>query len=94
MILYAITPALGALRNYSKYKQFQIKLFIRTPITYFIIYRIWSFLKKGTNTINPFMILMIERWFFLVFKTLLSLMNDDYNIKKEKYKKKYGLSYP
>tara|TARA_B100001123_G_scaffold415707_1_gene516500 strand:- start:8535 stop:8810 length:276 start_codon:yes stop_codon:yes gene_type:complete len=91
MILYAITPALGALRNYSKYKQFQIELFIRTPITYLLIYKILSVLRVKNNT---FMILILERWVFLVFKTILSFINDDYNIKKEKYRKKYGLLYP
>ena len=92
MLLYTITPLLGALRNYVKYKQFKIKLFIRTPFTYFIFYRIFFYIKKE-NLINPFMIMMFERWFFLVFKTFLSIINDDYHTKKQKYIKKYSLEY-
>ena len=92
LILYTITPLLGALRNYCKYKEFKLKLFIRTPFTYYVFYKIcFQFQKK--YTINPFMIMMFERWFFLVFKTFLSIINDDYNIKKQKYIKKYNLKY-
>ena len=35
IILYLITPLLGTLRNYVKYKQLSVYMFLRTPITYF-----------------------------------------------------------
>ncbi len=37
MILYAITPVLGSLKNYIKYKRLDPLTFIRTPIVYFIL---------------------------------------------------------
>ena len=36
---------------------------------------------------------MYERWFFFIYKSLLSIYNDDYNRKKRKYMKKYNLKY-
>lgn len=36
---------------------------------------------------------MYERWFFFIYKSFLSIYNDDYNKKKNKYIKKYGLKY-
>ena len=86
ILLYLITPFLGLLRNYIKYKQLKIFVFLRTPLLYFYI----NILFK-TNTIWKTM--MFERWFFFIYKSLLSLYNDDYNKKKEKYIKKYGLKY-
>jgi hypothetical protein len=86
ILLYLITPFLGLLRNYIKYKQLKIFVFLRTPLLYFFI----NILFK-TNTIWKTM--MFERWFFFIYKSLLSLYNDDYNKKKEKYIKKYGLKY-
>ncbi|MBN86869.1 MAG: hypothetical protein CL885_05030 [Dehalococcoidia bacterium] len=86
ILLYLITPFLGLLRNYIKYKQLKIFVFLRTPLLYFFITKLFQ-----TNTIWKTM--MFERWFFLIYKSLLSLYNDDYNKKKEKYIKKYGLKY-
>ena len=86
ILLYLITPFLGLLRNYIKYKQLKIFVFLRTPLLYIFI----NILFK-TNTIWKTM--MFERWFFFIYKSLLSLYNDDYNKKKEKYIKKYGLKY-
>lgn len=84
--LYLITPLLGTLRNYVKYKQLNIYLFFRTPLTYILISWI-------TNTSNVWKILVYERWYFFIYKTLLSIYNDDYNVKKDKYIKKYNLNY-
>ena len=83
--LYFITPLLGCIRNYVKYKQLKILLFIRTPFTYFCI----NLIFKG----NIWKTLMYERWFFFIYKTFLSLYNDDYHKKKNKYILKYGLKY-
>ena len=86
IFLYLITPLLGTLRNYVKYKQIKLLLFIRTPITYFLINLIFQ-----CNSI--WKTLIYERWYFFIYKTFLSLYNDDYNKKKDKYIDKYGLKY-
>lgn len=86
IFLYLITPLLGTLRNYIKYKRIKILLFLRTPITYFMI----NLLFQNQNIWKT---LMFERWFFFIYKSLLSLYNDDYNVKKQKYILKYGLKY-
>ena len=90
LISYMITPYLS-LRNYCKYKKFKIELFY---ITFNILhfYKI-SFLLQKKYIVNPFMIMIFERWYFLIYKTILSIINNDYIIKKEKYKKKYNLEY-
>ena len=36
--------------------------------------------------------IILERWVFLLLKTLISVYNNDY-YKKEKYKKKYNMIY-
>lgn len=84
--LYLITPFLGTLRNYIKYKRIKILLFLRTPITYLMI----NLLFQNQNIWKT---LMFERWFFFIYKSLISLYNDDYNVKKQKYIIKYGLKY-
>ena len=84
--LYFITPCLGCLRNYIKYKQLKFLMFIRTPLTYLFI----NLLFQCNNVWKT---LMYERWFFFIYKSLLSLYNDDYNRKKRKYMKKYNLKY-
>ena len=86
ILLYLITPFLGTLRNYIKYKRLKILLFLRTPVTYFMI----NLLFQNQNIWKT---LIFERWFFFIYKSLLSLYNDDYNVKKQKYIKKYGLKY-
>jgi len=90
MIIFFITPILGAIRNYSKYKQFKLTLFIRTPITYFLIYNLLKIYYQKNMILYT---LILERWYFLIYKTLISIFNDDYNIKKNKYIKKYNLKY-
>ena len=90
MILYLFTPILGALKNYVKYKQFKIEIFIRTPITYFLIHKILQLIKYENIILYT---LILERWYFLFYKTLLSYINDDYNVKKQKYIIKYNLKY-
>lgn len=86
IFLYLITPLLGTMRNYIKYKRIKLLMFLRTPVTYFMINLIFQ-------NQNIWKTLMFERWFFFIYKSLLSLYNDDYNVKKQKYIKKYGLKY-
>lgn len=87
MYLYLITPILGSLKNYVKYKRFNILVFLRTLYIY-------SILKFAIQTDNTWIILMLERWFFFLFKIIRSIINDDYNNKKKKYIEKYRLIYP
>ena len=86
LYLYFITPCLGCLRNYIKYKHLNFLMFIRTPLTYIFINLIFQ-----CN--NIWKTLMYERWFFFIYKSLLSIYNDDYHRKKNKYIKKYNLKY-
>jgi len=87
ILLYFITPFLGLLRNYIKYKKIQGGLFIRTPLLYLFI----NLLFQNNNVYQT---LIYERWFFFIYKSLLSIYNNDYNVKKEKYKIKYNMVYP
>ena len=90
--LIFVTPILGLLRNYIKYKKIDRKLFLRTPIISFTIYTI--FLVNNLTEDKYFYISLIsERWVLLVYKGLYSLYNNDYIKKKEKYKKKHNIIY-
>ena len=84
-LLFA-TPLFGYLKNYVKYKKFNFYIFIRTPIIYLL-------LKYILKTNNIWKILIYERWYFLLYKSFLSLIRNDYIIKKKKYIKKYNLIY-
>lgn len=86
LVLYLITPLLGSLRNYIKYKEIKLLMFIRSPLTYLFI----NLLFQQNNV---FQTLIYERWFFFIYKTIFSIYNDDYHTKKDKYKIKYGLKY-
>jgi hypothetical protein len=87
MYLYLITPLLGSLKNYVKYKRFNILVFLRTLYIYYL-------LKLSIQTNNTWLILMLERWFFFIFKIIKSIINNDYINKKQKYIEKYNLIYP
>jgi hypothetical protein len=90
--LISVTPILGLLRNYTKYKKIDRKLFLRTPILSLIIYKL--FLINNFKEEKYFYLsLIIERWFLLAYKGLYSYFNKDYIKKKEKYIKKYNISY-
>ncbi len=88
--LYLITPLLGCFRNYVKYKQLSFSLFLRTPLTYFIIHYLYCLF--GYKAI-VWKTLISERWFFFIYKTFLSIKNDDYHSKKRKYQLKYNIQY-
>jgi len=85
-MILLITPILGSLRNFVKYKNFKPLIFIRTPVLYFFL-----FLILQTN--NIWKIIVLERWFMFVFKTLKSIYRRDYITKKEKYIQKYNMKY-
>jgi len=80
------TAILGSLKNYVKYKKFNILLFLRTPICIF-------FIQLLLQTNNIWKILIYERWFMFLFKTFRSLYRNDYYVKREKYISKYNMRY-
>ncbi len=86
MLIYLVTPLLGSLKNYVKYKRFNFIVFIRTFYIYLTLH-----LLIQTN--NKWMILILERWFFFIFKIIRSIYRYDYESKKQKYIKKYNLTY-
>jgi hypothetical protein len=90
LLYFLITPALGSIKNIIKYKQFDFKLFIRTPIITFVIYNLLN-LFQIENII--LLSIIFERWIMFVYKIIMAYVNDDYNKKKEKYKIKYNLEY-
>ena len=65
MILF-ITPLLGSLRNFVKYKQFFPLVFLRTPIIYFLLY-------ITLRTKNIWKIIVLERWLMFLVKTIKSI---------------------
>ena len=87
MWIYIITPLLGSLKNYVKYKRFNLLIFTRS----FYIYLMLRLLIK-TN--NSFLILILERWFFFIFKIIRSLLRNDYIRNRIKYETKYKIIYP
>jgi len=86
MLIYLVTPLLGSFKNYVKYKRFNFYVFIRTFYIYLTLH-----LLIQTN--NKWMILILERWFFFIFKIIRSILRNDYESKKQKYIKKYNLTY-
>ena len=87
MYLYLVTPILGSLKNYIKYKNFNTLVFLRTLYIYLVLH-----LSIQTN--NTWMILMIERWFFFAFKIIRSIYRNDYIRNRKKYETKYKIIYP
>ena len=85
-IIFLITPTLGFMKNYIKYKKIEPFVFLRTPLIYFLFKNI--FLNA-----DPYQLLIYERWFFFTYKIIRSYVNDDYYIRKKKYQKKYNLKY-
>ena len=88
LILYLVTPNLGLLRNYIKYKTLKLATYLRTPLLYLFIH-FWLLLVGHRNII--YKTIIYERWYWFLYKSLKSYIKDDYNVKKEKYKSKYKL---
>ena len=85
MYIYLVTAVLGFIRDYSKTKNVNIIKFMRSPLIILIIQQILKLYDINNSILYS---LILERWFFLIFKTYLSVRNNDYYVKKEKYKKK------
>ena len=86
LYIFLVTPTLGLLRNYIKYKKLKVFLYLRSPILYLL-------LEIILQTNNIWKILIVERWLMLILKSLISLYKNDYYNKKEKYIQKYNLKY-
>ena len=90
ILLYLITPTLGLTRNYIKYKRCNLKTFLRTPFIYLLFHIIFR-LNRCSNIILK--TLIVERWYFFIDKSIQSWWKNDYIKNKDKYIKKYGLTY-
>lgn len=87
---YLVIPILGFCKNYVKYKKISFFIFWRTPLLNIFFEGVLRYLSYK----RPVLLSIIwERIFFFVFKIIRSYLNDDYNRKKEKYIKKYGIKY-
>ena len=85
-IIYLITPLLGFIKNYVKYKRINLLVFLRTPFIYSLLFVL-------IQTQNIWKIITIERWLFFIFKIIRSTIRRDYIVNKGKYELKYGLIY-
>ena len=90
-IFFLITPSLGLLRNYIKYKNLSLTLFIRSPAISIILFELMNINYPQCN--NLLLSIILERWFMLLSKSLISFCNNDYLRKKKKYIEKYNLKY-
>jgi hypothetical protein len=90
LLFYFVTPTLGLLRNYIKYKQLYIRTYLRTPLVY-VFFHMWFCLNGYRDVI--FRTLIYERWFWFIYKSWISYRNDDYNNKKQKHIKKGRVTF-
>ena len=93
---FFVTPILGLIRNYIKYKNISIIIFFRTPIISIIIFELIQakYPKAKYSKHNNILLgIILERWFMLLGKSLISLYNNDYITKRNKYIKKYNMEY-
>jgi hypothetical protein len=90
-LMSLMTSILGALKNFVKYKQFNMAIFFRTPI---ICVLIGIFLFHFHFDLHcTFFVIILERWFMLIYKTVIAYVNGNYMKKKDKYIIKYGMKY-
>jgi len=89
-LLYAVTPLLGFMKNYVKYKRVNVALFARTPLLYVLIDSILRYYRMNNIIIWT---LILERWFFFYYKIMCAYLYDYYRTRREKYIQKYGLIY-
>jgi hypothetical protein len=90
-LVWSVIPILGALRNYAKYHVINPVLFIRTPVLTGVLYLAVSRYTSGTTAV--LLSALSERWVMLFYKMGLSVYNNDYIVKKNKYIDKYNLKY-
>ena len=78
---YLVIPTLGLCKNYVKYKQISVFIFLRTPVLNIFFE---SFLRYFSYRRPILLSIIWERIFFFVFKIMRSYINDDYNRKRIK----------
>ena len=88
--LYTITPMLGVIKNYIKYKQLHFGTFIRTPLVYLLLE---LYIHKCKIWNHQFIIIVLERWIMFIGKSFRSYLRNDYQRNKLKYQDKYNLTY-
>jgi hypothetical protein len=88
--LLFVTPNLGLIKNYVKYKIIDIPKYIRSYLLYAYIF---GFLKIFSNYNVIYRVIIYERWLMFTFKIIRDIINDTYNINREKYILKYKLNY-
>ena len=98
LVLHFLTiPTLGLIKNLIKYKNATPIIFLRTPAINMLIYNILTYYNeyrfKNYNKIAILKSILYERYFFFIYKIIYAWYTDNYNKKKEKYQKKYGLEY-
>jgi len=90
VLLYAVTPVSGFLKNYVKYKRVNLGIFARTPIIYVILDRVLSYYRIKNIVLWT---LILERWIFFYLKIFRSYYGNQYWVRRDKYEKKYNLTY-
>jgi hypothetical protein len=88
--LLFVTPNLGLIKNYVKYKILDIHKYIRSYLLYAYIFGI---LKLFSNNNVIYRVIIYERWIMFLFKIFRDIINDTYNKNKQKYILKYKLEY-
>jgi hypothetical protein len=83
--LWFVTPVLGALRNYAKYRTFNPVLFVRTPVLSGLLYVAVVHAEVLPDSTAILVAAISERWVLLAYKMSLSFYYDDFRVKKAKY---------
>jgi hypothetical protein len=94
IIILTAIPILGAIKNIIKRKTFNIKIFLRTFLVYFVIwilFRIFNIYNLELNHTDSMLLSLCERWGMFVYKIIYSYITKNYEKKKLKYYKKYNL---
>ena len=89
---FLVIPILGLLKNYVKYKKINFFLFLRTPFLNYLFFMFLQLLRCHTNK-NLLLAIIYERWTLFIYKIIKSFMKGTYNLRKDKYKIKYNLTY-
>jgi len=76
LLFSLITALLGAV---VKYKRFNYKLFLRTPLMIAPIYYFLYFINIKINII--LLSVLLEKWLMFIYKIIIACVNDNYNIK-------------
>jgi hypothetical protein len=87
-----IIPIFGAMKNIIKRKTFNIKIFLRTFVVYFLIYLGFKYMigyEFEFELLDCMSISLLERYCMFIFKIIYAIITKNYEKKKFKYYKKY-----